>query len=640
MPNIAGFGAESPDRTAMAQMTVSLKALYWDQIPELVAYLAPESTVPDYYRDVNAWPPSWLAIRSGPDLTFVFSGTTNAWQWGSHIYGTFARASFRNNEMNGQWLAVWEALKPEIDAIVDAVPGKVRFSGHSYGGAVAAIAALETGARIGANRVEVMVFGAPRYMTQGYDGDFPPVWWEVSTVGDPVPQTPPDFLLIGSPASWVGSSPLKWSPDSVIWHKPKGRNWLNAIGQNDYDQPPPDPLPRGVRTGIVGVHFLDQYYWRQLEYARGRTNPPAMAGALEAYQRMIGEGVEQVPVPMLPKTVPGPDLSPVVVPWYYGYVEGESLFGGSNMPYPVALTGGEPWTVTLLINQGIQGYSESFTFYVTGGESVGANALRHMESLGASIAADRRKALTERATVVGVRVGRRARGAPSALSDVAWGGAGPGLVTGAAAQESNCYIMRVYDDTGSVRALHYYRGWSQSSFRSTVDGNGKGITPSSEAAAWRTALKNRLVGSHLAYGVTSTGAIPTYQRNPALAVPYDVLEVGFAPSGKLLVTLNGDVSGPWPTNSYMKLAIPRADCVKGVSGTWRVIGTAVNEDGNRQVYIDRRIRCSASSLSGLVGTATPYTQIYVPVGSVVAGGTGDKKCGPPFGATVGRRPSR
>jgi hypothetical protein len=637
--SLEAFGTQEINRTAIAQQMLLIKCLYRDTIGVMTDYLGTDGEVLVWNHLANEWPPSWCIIRSGGALHICFSGTVNAWQWGSHIYGTFARSGFANNEVNGQWLAVWESLKPSIDPYIEGHSGPVRFSGHSYGGALAAIAALDTGAIIGANRCEVMLFGAPRYMTLGYGGNRPLSWWEVSTVGDPVPATPPDFLLIGSPASWIGSKPLRWSPDAVQWEKPRGRVWINATGRDDYDQPPPKSLAPGVELGPLKSHPLNQYYYRLRAWAQEVPTPPPLADALAAYEIARVDGGDQGVVDYLPRLIPGPDLVPVPVPWYFGYEPNSSL-GGSSMPVPVPLSGGEAWTCTLLINQGIQGYSESFTFYLTGVSSVGADAVAHMENRGIALANARKKALASVAQIVGVRVGRRQRGAPSVLNTGSYYGIGPGLVSTAPAQESNAYVIRAYDATGSVRANHYFRGWAQVDFLSDPNGNGKGNILGSKVAALKTDLQNILRATHTANGVTSRGCIPTYERRDNVAIPRTVISLGLSPALHLTATLDGDESGAWAVNSYAKLSVPRSDCLTGVSGTWRVLGSTVDEDGNREVTLDRRIKCAAEALAGQIGTLRPEQEAFVAVESMVTTASTDKKCGPPFGATRGRRSAR
>jgi hypothetical protein len=387
------------------------------------------------------------------------------------------------------------------------------------------------------------------------------------------------------------------------------------------------------------VHLLDQYYLRQRAYAQANPSPPALAAALVAYEGVRELGREQPLVDELPRIVPGPDAQPVVVPWYYGY-DGVLLeLGSPIMAAPVLLTGGEAWTVTLLINQGIQGYSESFTFYLTGLSSNGADPVAHMEGRGLAIANIRRKCLTSSARIVGIRVGQRRKGAPSVVNSGSASGAGPGLVTGTPAQESNCYYAHAYDPSGVVRATHYFRGWAQVDFLSDAFGNGKGDIFGDKYLAFRSALQTILRASHVANAVTSRGCIPTYDRGEGDAAPFTVISLGLSDTGRITATLNGDESGPFLPNTYAKLSIPATDCLRGVSGTWRVITSLVTA-GNRVVHLDHKIRCSAEALVGRVGSIRREIAGFVAVDSLVTGGTGDKQCGPPFGATVGRRARR
>lgn len=149
----------------------------------------------------NAWPIGFLARRKDECL-LIFRGTIQDSEWLRdfdlvQVPCPFQpRPGIHNGSVHRGFARVYSALRPlPIDLRSHLRPGKLIIAGHSLGGALAILAALE----LHALEPRVYVFGTPRVG----DGVFAaavnrlaPLLWRVENVWDPIIDTPAEDVRI------------------------------------------------------------------------------------------------------------------------------------------------------------------------------------------------------------------------------------------------------------------------------------------------------------------------------------------------------------------------------------------------------------------------------------------------------------
>lgn len=319
---LESFGTDSPNWYALAQQVGLIQSLYGGSVGFAESFLSPSEELVEYQRNRNTWPPSWLYVRRGNDHFVAIEGTTNTYQFGSHTLGVWVREDFLgDSSVNGSW---WEVTR-QIKAFLPSMnTGRWHFSGHSYGGACAAIIAMELAEERGSDAVELVTFGCPLYMTNGYQGPYPIPYWRVEATTDLVPSLPPNGVeIIGTawrnPLDWLRTDWFFWEYGEPIVLNTKGEvnGRLHETGGVDaYNT-----------IGMPASHYLKNY-WGRLNARMVREGPPTPY--LYAMMQKVKQGFDLVDgqddVFNYPQWIPGPSGELVRIPNNWTWPN-----GGENM---------------------------------------------------------------------------------------------------------------------------------------------------------------------------------------------------------------------------------------------------------------------------------------------------------------------
>jgi len=323
------FGADSPNWIAAAQQVGLIQSLYGGSPEFALSFLSPGEDLVEYRRNRNTWPPSWLYVRRGDDHFVVIEGSTNTYQFGIHTAGVWVREDWLgDSSVNGSW---WEVTRGIQGSLPSMDSGKWHFSGHSYGGACAAMLAMELADRRGSDAVELMTFASPKYMTNGYNGPLPRPYWRIEATTDLVPSLPPAGVeLVGTvwrnPLEWVRTDWFFWEYGSLIV--------LNTKGQVNGDLYDPGSVDAYNLIGMPNSHYLKNY-WGRLNARMIRDGPPSPQLFAVMQRAKLGFDLVdgQDDVFSYPQWVPGPTGELIRIPNNWIGVNG----GGEMATYMVNL---------------------------------------------------------------------------------------------------------------------------------------------------------------------------------------------------------------------------------------------------------------------------------------------------------------
>lgn len=324
---LQSFGSQQVNRVALAQQVFILTCLYNDRRDLVEQYIGPDASIVIWERNRDTWPPSWVYIRQGEHHFIAIEGSTNIAQFAGHLNGVFQRLDFVGDaSVNGAWWIVAEDFRKRLPS---QQQGVWHYSGHSYGGALAGIMATDHAERRGNQAgVECMTFGAPAYMTTGYDGPYPDPYWRCESLGDLVPNLPPNGVeLLGmrwrNPLEWLKRDWFYWQYGNPVYFNYQGDDTLSLGDVND----------RGelVGVGMPSTHEIPNYWGRQNWWAqRNDPNNETLKTALEFGKSALYGGSPQIEVMNLPSVFVGPSGNLEVIPilWQSGF---SFLSGGSNV---------------------------------------------------------------------------------------------------------------------------------------------------------------------------------------------------------------------------------------------------------------------------------------------------------------------
>lgn len=167
--------------------------------------------------DAASLPPSWAVIVDGDSVCFVIAGTTNLNQMFFQAAGATGDVYHNDPTINvGRfWSNAYSVLSASFRASIPTGTRTVRISGHSYGGAVAQLFAFDLAKTPGSvQRIELLTFGQPQPLTQGFTGTLPGVYHRVAHELDPVAFLPPygfdvESLNPFNQRYWSGE-PMRW----------------------------------------------------------------------------------------------------------------------------------------------------------------------------------------------------------------------------------------------------------------------------------------------------------------------------------------------------------------------------------------------------------------------------------------------
>lgn len=267
------------DRVAAGQMLCVLIALYRERRVAIEALIGDDASIVHVqFYDNFSWPPAWVIIKQADAYYVVWCGTTNLRQLGGHIYGSFLYHGVQqvfheiitqnDGAPNGAWKEMVDTYWPDIRSHLPADLSQARlfFSGHSYGAAIAQLAAVKLMEDEGVE-AQLLTFGQPRVWTKGYKGKNPRVCWLLASPNDPVFASPGDVDII-----WFGIPGLPilgGGLSQVYWEHVGQVEFIGADGSADPKAPAPYPLPPKVSTSFIGEHSTSNYFGRvKLSYAR------------------------------------------------------------------------------------------------------------------------------------------------------------------------------------------------------------------------------------------------------------------------------------------------------------------------------------------------------------------------------------
>jgi len=314
--HLFGFGRESVNFTATAQQLFLIACLYSKNRQAAESYLGNDAKIEIWVENESTYPPSWCLIRQGEsDWFFVCEGTTNAVQFTDHIGGVFFREDFAGETFaNGSWVQQLEGMYLRISEKYGTIPDGIwRFSGHSYGGAIAQLMAYQMLDLYPSREVEIIGIAQPRAMSIGYSGPDPKAYWRVSSAIDLVPETPPPWSSVFQ-VRW--RNPLNWVRSAYVWNHYGTEYILQWDGSiSDELQFPPENLPPYVSSTFPEVHYLPNYAGRLLAWESANGPFPIMREALDGVIS-VTQGSAPLRIPWeLPQVIPGPDGNPVLIPW-------------------------------------------------------------------------------------------------------------------------------------------------------------------------------------------------------------------------------------------------------------------------------------------------------------------------------------
>ena len=170
--------------------------------------------------------PCLAYVKQGDHYFAWIAGTVNTGQWIGNVQGFLAPRAYSSGVLVHGYFwnlaqQLWVAGQSKLPT---PAPG-VRFTlvGHSLGGAIAQILAIQLGEMYGPENVELLTLAQPKAFTAGLDaGALWPTYVRVRVPGDPVPMVPPD-----RPLSWLLSFGVAQATLSVIFEWTHyGTPWL------------------------------------------------------------------------------------------------------------------------------------------------------------------------------------------------------------------------------------------------------------------------------------------------------------------------------------------------------------------------------------------------------------------------------
>jgi pimeloyl-ACP methyl ester carboxylesterase len=634
MTQLLDFGQNAANATAAAQQLCLIVTLYRDR-PDLAQQLLDgQGELVVFRHQPDSWPPSWGVFRSGTDRYFVvFAGTTNAIQWVAHAAGSFGRIQgTQPGEYweNGQWRTAYEALKADLRAALpsDLTTAVVHFSGHSYGGALAFLAAEEYQPL--ALRVETLTFGSPKVWDTRYPKKVPDRSWRWQSWSDSVVRLP-------SGAEYPVAAPwtvlLNWQPYFIAWEHQGNEVWIAADGTFPTGGTTPSPLPVGVANGPITEH-LTRNYWGRLN-AYYQTIPPdaAFAEALGLTDTALAGPDGQTLAPELPRIVPGPIGEPELIPFFDG-VPPRPVSGGLPVAvYPTPLTGGRAMDIVLFYNSKGNGWTENYVLYVA---SPAAAPYDLAKDWVVQYAALRRPVLSVDAILAGVRISDQAVAGDSLRKVAPDLGMGVGLATGNAGNPNDGWQATFLDVTNTVRAQHPFRGFPDIDLGSVMK-LGALIGPGTVRVL--TFFNNLRVLSTAPFTQINHGtgalAIRALPKDPATWITKQWTTVSVDANGFITVRLT-PTTNVFQISDKVYISHPRKRCVHGLSGVARVTAVA-DQQTYTLVTLDKRPCCPGEFYNGLFGQITVKTKAYYAVSDINVTRASYRDTGRPIGSSRGRR---
>lgn len=206
---------------AVLEQLAGLCAIYWGYPADAQALLdLCGGGVIDVWFFDPVHPVTDLAlVHQGQHYYVWISGTVNPQQWVGNIQGSLYPLEFSPDVLVNAFF--WNTSQTILAAAAGRlpVPGpgvRITLVGHSLGGAVAQILALQLQQVYGADAIDVLTFGQPRTFTLGLNGPMKwPHYQRIWIPSDPVARLPPTgeemTILMWATAGQLASVPYSWT---------------------------------------------------------------------------------------------------------------------------------------------------------------------------------------------------------------------------------------------------------------------------------------------------------------------------------------------------------------------------------------------------------------------------------------------
>lgn len=637
MATVADFGADSLAKSAAAQQTCIITALYFDRRDVVERLLGSDGEILAWVHQPDSWPPSYTVIASGGAYLLAVAGTSNLLvqpPW--HIAGTWARSGVLPGvATNGQWsqasAAVWAAVRPLLPSNLGGET--LRLSGHSYGGALVELLALQRAADTPGLGIQAMTLGGARPCTPGYGGAVPTMWHLFST-GDIVYYLPQAAELLPFYNQWT--EPLVSTLAGPSWQHYGKSVILGPLGVGS-SIPAPDPLPPYVALDPVGQHSLLNYAGRQLAAYPGGVGPADVIAPLSLALSCWGPSVQSLAFG-LPATGIGPDGLPFTVPYYLGVPAAPSSPEGAIMGYPVPLTNGTPYRVVRKKNLPDGGCSDTFTLWVSGEDQAAQE--KNLKTAIAKVNLAMKTA--ESSEVVSIQnrasiIGQPRSGKSYYFDDGV--NLGNGLASTPASLTNVSYDIKVQSATGGSVGNMKFRGLPQSVTQVAAGGADQTAVPPSVTALC-AALKAAVVTQPQNNTLGAIAAMRVVDSNPATNPLRAVRVFGLNSDGYLTVAVTTPVIGLTRGDfATISLDAEKKACLTGISGTYRVIDVSTTVDPT--VYtLNKKVCCPTDLLLQATGSIRKVVYIYTAVGGYAPFSVGTRDTGKGGFSRAGRRKGR
>lgn len=570
MTRLRSFGTGGPDMEAAAQQLAIIASLYKDRRDAVEQLLGSDGEVLIWeFREIS-WPPSWCLIRCGDGRYFmVIAGTASIAHWAVHYAGYRGTPpGIVGGTVNAGWYYAWyhfmkDLVRAEIDARGD--PAELHYSGHSYGSALANIAAVEDRGHYPGAKVQVITFAQPKTYLGGQAARMPEDLYRLRSYNDAVPYTPPERKY-----AWIGTfTPLvSWANAILKWQHYGDDYWIAPNGELGTGHTAPDPLPPGVSVGFVSEHYTLNYWGRLNAWYHAHSGGEDMREALlMAHQIITGEEQQEL-AGNLPSHVIGPTGVPVPIPFYPGYPDDDELEEmAMAQPFPTPLAGGRLMRLTMFFNAKDAGWDEGFQFHYAGS----GDPYEAVKSWAALYIPERLKVMDVSSSMDYLRISDEAiRGDsyPLVKPDL---GMGPGKRTGGGGSPNNGWQLTLMDETRTVRALRPTRGYPEA-LLPEVMAFGVHVRPQSSAMnTFLTKVRALLTkAAPVGFDANLTPCIPSRAKNPATTTTWTITEFGVDTTGRLQVTL-APSANPIDQGEVLYVTHKRTLGVTGVNGAHTVV---------------------------------------------------------------------
>lgn len=272
-------GSGDWDRTAALQQTFVSRALYQDRIQlvrdlfggdvSILAWQPPASWVHD-------WTPGYAIFRSGIHYFLNVAGTVSIRQIINHLDGSICLSGQKGGTTwapsqvampNYRWQQAFSELDAQWRAAISpTAPGaKVCVFGHSYGAAVAALAAWRWGVDPGWT-MQTLTIASPKIWTVGPLENEPDPYFRIESTNDLVCGLPqgPDWCPIVFRSEFVRNYLYPVQSYLLRWEHKGTTVLLQSDGSEGGETPAPGPLPEFVTNSYYNSHFTANYYGRIL----------------------------------------------------------------------------------------------------------------------------------------------------------------------------------------------------------------------------------------------------------------------------------------------------------------------------------------------------------------------------------------